>query len=674
MANIRVKDLPNTDTLVDGDELIVDSSSAGTRRISFGELKSETASDFVAAPSTYKVATLAADNKLDPSQIPDTLTNGLNFVGVANSAPDLVSTTQGDFYVIGTAFGVYSVGDQAVYDGSAYVRVTDGTKQIGEGGTGATTAAGARTNLSVNSTDEDAQANALKTTAPALYFNTSSTVAVADDTKFTFSNGTDDLPFSIEAWVNVRLYTSGFYFFGAWTSNREFLAFLDSNGKLTLGLSDGTNDTYALGSTSVPVNQWTHVCIVYPGAGPNSANGFNINQNGTTMYINGVPETVTPTNNNSYGGLVDRIQSQKIGYGSGHLRAVRVYNRELTASEVAELARGNDLGFADEFGGALGGVYASTFAGTANGWGAVNGTVNHSTSIGGESNALSLTLNTSSSQHYLYKGSLFTTGKRYRLEADFYIPSTNSNMDGIQAQVGTSSATVIQGFVAPTLDTWNKITGEFIATAGSNPDRLSFYGLASASTTFADAGGDDVLYVRNVKVTEIGTLADFRSERYDTSTNKLYDISDNAFVGTGTSVTLTGREVPVYETGTWTPSLYFSGTSAATYSVQDGYYSRTGDTVYIRGSITLSGIGASSGAVSVAGLPFQPSGNGASSSVMPVHMTSALNLTSSPTGLVDDGVSQILLYDAGATGQTALDETNFGASTVLKIAGTYKIQ
>jgi hypothetical protein len=149
MANIRVKDLPNTDTLVDGDELIVDSSSAGTRRISFGELKTETASDFVASPGTYKVATLAADNKLDPSQIPDTLTNGLNFVGVANSAPDLVSTTQGDFYVIGTAFGVYSVGDQAVYDGSAYVRVTDGTKQIGEGGTGATTVGTAKTNLQI---------------------------------------------------------------------------------------------------------------------------------------------------------------------------------------------------------------------------------------------------------------------------------------------------------------------------------------------------------------------------------------------------------------------------------------------------------------------------------------------------------------------------------------------
>ncbi|MFZ9064045.1 MAG: hypothetical protein ACO22U_10465 [bacterium] len=149
MANVRVKDLPNANTLADADELIIDSSSAGTRRISYSELKSEVAGDYVAAPSTYKVATLASDNKLDPSQVPDTLSQGLNFVGVANSSGDLTSTTQGDFYVIQTAFGSYAVGDQAVYDGSSYVKVTDGTKQIGEGGTGATTLSQAQINLEI---------------------------------------------------------------------------------------------------------------------------------------------------------------------------------------------------------------------------------------------------------------------------------------------------------------------------------------------------------------------------------------------------------------------------------------------------------------------------------------------------------------------------------------------
>jgi len=151
MANIRVKDLPNADTLADADEMIIDSSGSGTRRIAYSELKSEVAADYVAAPSTYKLATLGNDNRLTTDQIPDTLSQGLNFVGNANSAGDLTSTTQGDFYVIQTAFGVYSVGDQAVYDGSSYVRVTDGTKQIAEGGTGATTLSDAQTELKIPS-------------------------------------------------------------------------------------------------------------------------------------------------------------------------------------------------------------------------------------------------------------------------------------------------------------------------------------------------------------------------------------------------------------------------------------------------------------------------------------------------------------------------------------------
>ena len=149
MANIRVKDLPNTNSAADTDEFIIDSSTAGTRRLSYSELKSEISTDFQGDVNTYKIATLASDNKLDPSQIPDTLSQGLNFVGVANSSSDLTSTTQGDFYVIQTAFDSYQVGDQAVYNGSSYTRVTDGTKQIAEGGTGATTLDAAKVNLEI---------------------------------------------------------------------------------------------------------------------------------------------------------------------------------------------------------------------------------------------------------------------------------------------------------------------------------------------------------------------------------------------------------------------------------------------------------------------------------------------------------------------------------------------
>jgi len=689
MADIRVKDLSNTATTVAADAFhVVDGVTNGTEKISRDNLRADLAGAFEAAPGTYNLAPLVG-----------------------------------------------------------------GAVAVARGGTGSTTAAGARTNLEVNSIDEDAQANGTKVTAPSMYFNGSSSyVTVADDDKLTFSSLTefgkttagtwspedntpaltdgtgtlndhykidadgtvaqggstlsiingasvtagqvvyydgsvwrlkdvDDLPFSVSALVNATDWTN-FGIAGKYSNSADAEWLFYTNGdSLAFYLNDSNPSNRITCATSASLTayegQWIHVAVSYAGAGPSAASGnaFTAADAGVKFFINGTEVAQSAAAKiGTYSGMQNTSLPLHIGkystaYAKGSIRDCKLFNRELTASEVAQLARGNDLGFSEEWGGALGGVFTqdSTPSGEFAG---VNLTdADEAGPIGGKSNVLKLTVNTASGVlHYAtFSGASGTAGKRLRLKCNAYVPSANSNTDGIWIYQSSGSGKQEQSI---TPDTWVPLEFEFV----SNGNVMVVAMLDGTSSSFADAGSDDILYLADLTVTQIGTLADFRSERYDTSTSKLYDNSDNAFVGTGTSVSLTGREVPVYETGTWTPSLYFSGTSEATYSVQDGYYSRIGDTVYIRGSITLSGIGASSGEVSVAGLPLQPSGNGASSSVVPVHMTSALNLTSSPTGLVEDGVSQILLYDAGATGQTALDETNFGASTVLKIAGTYKIQ
>jgi hypothetical protein len=624
MATKRIKDLTNTAASVASDAyLAIDGTSNGTEKITRDNFRQDTANAFVAAPGTYNLAPLSG-----------------------------------------------------------------GAVEVAKGGTGSTTAAGARTNLSVNSIDEDAQANALKTTAPALYFNgTSSVVTVADDDKLSFTDGVDDLPFTISAFVKASDWSTNAHIvskYGSSSPAREFLFGADVSGYLRLIVIDSAGtDSYILSNASMTSynGEYVHVAVSYPGAGPNSSDSFSAATTGAKMFVNGSEISATAVPDPSYTGMSNSSQAVYLGRASsaffkGSIRGVKIFNRELTSTEIAELARGNDLGFSDEWGGANGAVYTSDFSAGADGWGGVNGTAaGNIDAIGGQDDNLRLTLNTSSSQHYLYKGSLFTTGKRYRLKADFYIPSTNSNMDGIQAQVGTSSATVIQGFVAPTLDTWNKITGEFIATAGSNPDRLSFYGLASASTTFADAGGDDVLYIRNVTITEIGALADFRSERYDTSTSKLYDISDNAFVGTGTSVSLTGREQPVYEHGTWTPSISFGGASVGlSASSASGFYTRIGNQCIVRGAINLSAKGSSTGAAKITGLPFTSVG-GTSMGSMLLGLTANMSgLTSVPTGQVAGNDTTVDLYDWGATGTSTLNETNFTDTTYLRFSATYQIQ
>lgn len=62
-----------------------------------------------------------------------------------------------------------------------------------------------------------------------------------------------------------------------------------------------------------------------------------------------------------------------------------------------------------------------------------------------------------------------------------------------------------------------------------------------------------------------------------------------------------------YEEGTWTPALQFATDPAGiTYSEASGSYTKIGNTVFARGSFTLSSKGSNTGSARIAGLPFTP--------------------------------------------------------------------
>jgi len=354
-------------------------------------------------------------------------------------------------------------------------------------------------------------------------------------------------------------------------------------------------------------------------------------------------------------------------YGEGSIRDVKIFNRELTSTEIAQLARGNDLGFADEFGGAHGGIYTQD-ATPSGEWTASQGTdADEAGPVGGVSNVLKYTSNTNNAAHYLQLLQ-FSTGKRHRVEFDYYIPSGQSNIDGIDVDV--SGQTSIFKAAAPTLGAWNSVSFECVPTGTAMLILATDGGVRS----FQDAGGDDVFYVANCKITEIGTLADFRAERYDTSTSKLYDISDNAFVGTGTSVTLTGLEQPVYEHGTWTPTLSGSTTTDFTYTGQNGYYTRTGDIVFVRGYVAVSALGTSAGDIKIDGLPYTSSSDGNNTSVLNTYVSNMAALSSGVVGLVGDGTTDVALVDTTSTGAASVSIGNLTATSIIRISGTYQIQ
>jgi len=538
-------------------------------------------------------------------------------------------------------------------------------------------AATSRANLSVNSVDEDAEANGTKLLGPSVYFDGSNdVVTVAHDAKQHFNDGSDDLPFSLSFWIKTDFSVAGGLVGKYQAGAKEFVTWVTGTG-LRFNLSDGTDEPYIqTASLTAYSNKWTHIAITSAGSGPNSANDFPSAIDSLSVYVNGEDITTGATKQNeaAYGGLNNSLANITImsfsggNFKKGELRSVQIFNRELTAAEVADLARGNELGFADQYAGALGGVYTSDFSAGVDGWSTADVSLSGNVdSVSGRDDNLEITISATTANHRARKLNQLTIGKRYRISFDYYLPSANTGVTGFGVYDGTQ---YISALANKTQDAWTRQTIE--AVVGGDDIDLYLY---NGSTSNFLGNGTDLLYIRNVKFTAIGTLADFRSERFDSSTNKWYDLSDNAFIGTNSGATLVGREVGIYETGTWTPSITFGGGSTGiAYTAADGYYTRVGDICFVRGAMVLSSKGDDTGMWKINNLPYDSTSAGINSSFAQVYLTTAAGLTSLPFGLVDDGGNGITLFDNGATGATVLTNANAQNTTTIRFSATYQIQ
>lgn len=133
---IRVKDLPNSASSLNADDYIMLSGSiAGARKIVKADFLSTVAGEFNAAPSTYKIATLDASNKVDSSQWPASAFSYQGTWAASTNTPTLAngSGTAGYTYYASDAgsvnFGAgaisFTAGDAVVYDGSIWQKVPD---------------------------------------------------------------------------------------------------------------------------------------------------------------------------------------------------------------------------------------------------------------------------------------------------------------------------------------------------------------------------------------------------------------------------------------------------------------------------------------------------------------------------------------------------------------------
>ena len=706
MATVRPKDLSKTASSVANDDyLVLGGSTNGTRKIARGDFRSDLATALRGDPTTYKLTPLNGSNKIDATYLPTSNDTPKGDWDADNSTLGELNDgtgTAGDYYDITDANGgtlnqgsgtlsingaSVSVGDIIKYNGTLWYIVPGVSNVLN----GSATAAAARTVLEVNSVDEDAEATGTKLAGPSVRFDGSNDyVEVGDDSKLSFTDGTDDSPFSVEGWLKFNDATSGVISgkFGAGASAREWYFYTDSSDLLTFAVVDTSGNreaVYATTALTAYEGDWIHVAATYGGSGANSASAFTAAADEMSIYINGESVPVTENSSGTYTGMSDTTEPLSIGrrnsadYFDGEMRTLRIHNRELSASDVKD-AKNGSLGFSDEWGGSFASVENSDFSAGTDSWSAGNGTATGNIdAIGGVDDTLRLTIDTTSNSHSLFQGSLLTAGKRYRIEFDLYVPSANTALDGIVVQIGTSG-TVTVGSSTPTADTWTRFSAEAVASASGNPDRVLIYAADGGVTGFTDGGaGTDVMYIKDVHITPIGIVADFRGESFDEDTSAWLDSSGNSFTGSASGAALVGRPHPHYYSTPFTPSIEFGGAATGLAATSYGLATRIGRTAHVEGRILLSAKGSSTGTAKITGLPF----NGedltvATCGLIVNYAANMASLNSMPTLLVDDAGTEATVYHldnaAGSgTGSTAATDANFTNTTDIRFSGTYTL-
>lgn len=112
--------------------------------------------------------------------------------------------------------------------------------------------------------------------------------------------------------------------------------------------------------------------------------------------------------------------------------------------------------------------------------------------------------NTAAGVHYGRRAAGFTTvGKRYKLTGYGLIDEAATNVNSIRFHDGVDYA--IGDFVDGTKGTWQSFSAEFTAQT----DFMSFYMIGPGGTVFAGDGATDIIYLKDIVVTDITEVKEF---------------------------------------------------------------------------------------------------------------------------------------------------------------------
>jgi hypothetical protein len=125
-----------------------------------------------------------------------------------------------------------------------------------------------------------------------------------------------------------------------------------------------------------------------------------------------------------------------------------------------------------------------------------------------------------------------------------------------------------------------------------------------------------------------------------------------------------------YREGTFTPTISFGGASVGvTYLLQSGSYTKIGNSIRIRISITLSNKGSSVGNILISGLPYTNSS--AFSVAGAIRLGGSLAAINVCQGYVNSSSPTITLEKLVSGSATILQDTDVGSTVQIGISAEY---
>ena len=171
----------------------------------------------------------------------------------------------------------------------------------------------------------------------------SDSINLGDSDSFSFGDGSNDSPFTVAAWfyagtlgrVNPIVTKGGYN-----NDVGEWHLKLEADNKMYLFLADESlSSTYERAYTTAALGGgWTHIVATYNGVGGTSANA------GIAIYVNGDSQGLTLSGAGSYVAmenlgadlLIGKYVDSSTNHFDGKISIVHLYNRALTATEVAQ--------------------------------------------------------------------------------------------------------------------------------------------------------------------------------------------------------------------------------------------------------------------------------------------------------------------------------------------------